>query len=754
MIEHDYALGAYPTATGQAPDAPAAGEPAASTSTTWSAGPPVYDAAEIKYALTTSGGTTSSRAWAGDTVTYSIGTGRLSPSSPEYTFEHDGYVAMSPTMEAVAAEAFELWDDLIAIDLVERTNDNSADIGFNYSSNTGGATYARYSYSYASNAPRSDNTLVDANVWLADDWWTHDQDRDLYPGGYGISTYLHEIGHTLGLSHPGNYNGSATFASDADYYQDTRQYTVMSYFDADENGSGTDHFGSQGRSYGATPLLHDILALQAVYGADMTTRTGDTTYGFNATAGNDAFDFTVNSNPVIAIWDAGGIDLIDASGFGTNQRIDLGAGQFSSTGSLTNNLAIAFGAIIEQATGGAGHDWITGNAADNVLRGNAGDDTLEGGAGNDVFHGDDGADVILGGAGIDRLHFDDAGAGVTVDLKFEQGTRGEAAGDRIVSVEDLSGSAHNDILYGGDGAETLAGNNGHDFLVGRGGDDSLTGGYGNDVLRGGEGADALAGGLGRDWANYGTAAAGVTVDLVTGGRGGEATGDSYLSIENVRGGALADEINGDTGWNVIFGGAGDDTLRGEHDNDYLFGEAGDDFLVGGYGDDELAGGAGADTLNGKDGLDWAVYEAAPGGVAVSLQSGFGSAGEAAGDRLIFIEHLRGSAFADTLIGDGGANMIRGGGGNDAIEGGGGNDVLDGQGGADRFVFDQGDGIDRVHNFSLMADLIDFSRTTLAFADLDFSTFRGDAAVAYGSGDVILLTSIDTADLTEQQFLFA
>ena len=35
---------------------------------------------------------------------------------------------------------------------------------------------------------------------------------------------------------------------------------------------------------------HDILAAQIMYGADMTTRTGDTTYGFNSNAGRDHYD--------------------------------------------------------------------------------------------------------------------------------------------------------------------------------------------------------------------------------------------------------------------------------------------------------------------------------------------------------------------------------------------------------------------------------------------------------------------------------
>ena len=56
-----------------------------------------------------------------------------------------GYVAMTPAMEAAARDAFALWDDLIAVDLLELTDWPTAHITFNYSSNTGGSTYARYS---------------------------------------------------------------------------------------------------------------------------------------------------------------------------------------------------------------------------------------------------------------------------------------------------------------------------------------------------------------------------------------------------------------------------------------------------------------------------------------------------------------------------------------------------------------------------------------------------------------------------------
>jgi serralysin len=208
--------------------------------------------------------------WSDQTsVTFSFPTFGALPSS-----EGDGVVEMSATQKVYARLAFELWDDLIAIDVHETTATSLADIQFAYSTST--TDDGSYTTSVV-----EDGHLDHAYIWLDAGWDTHDGDTDFAFGGYGFKTYLHEIGHALGLSHPGPYNATdsaaPTYADDAVYAQDTRKYTVMSYFDARADGSDTDHWGRDLMwKYAATPLLHDIAAMQAIYGADMTTRTGDT----------------------------------------------------------------------------------------------------------------------------------------------------------------------------------------------------------------------------------------------------------------------------------------------------------------------------------------------------------------------------------------------------------------------------------------------------------------------------------------------
>ncbi|MFP3701649.1 M10 family metallopeptidase C-terminal domain-containing protein, partial [Burkholderia sp. SIMBA_013] len=83
------------------------------------------------------------------------------------------------------------------------------------------------------------------------------------------------------------------------------------------------------------------------------------------------------------VWDGGGEDTLDFSGFAHKQNINLNAEAFSDVGGLRGNVSIAKGVVVENAIGGSGSDSLTGNHAHNRLKGGGGSDTLRGGAGAD-----------------------------------------------------------------------------------------------------------------------------------------------------------------------------------------------------------------------------------------------------------------------------------------------------------------------------------------------------------------------------------
>ncbi len=328
--------------------------------------------------------------------------------------------------------------------------------------------------------------------------------------------------------------------------------------------------------------------------------------------------------------------------------------------------------------GTSGNDTLTSGNSSDTLNGLAGNDSLSGGGGNDLLVGGAGADTIVGGSGTDRADYSASTAAVTVNLETGAGSGGDAEGDVLSEIENLTGSGLADSLTGNTAANQLFGGSGADTLTGGAGNDSLYGGNEDDVLSGGSGSDRLEGGAGSDTADYSTSGAAVSVNLDTGSEfGGDAAGDTLVSIENVTGSDFNDTLTGDELANRLTGGEG---------NDALSGLAGNDSLYGGGGTDTLVGGSGADVLDGGAGRDRADYSTAGGGVTVNLTTGTGSGSDAAGDVLTAIEDVVGSASSDALTGNTEANALFGGGSNDTLTGGAGADTLDGGTGTDTAVY--------------------------------------------------------------------
>lgn len=316
-------------------------------------------------------------------------------------------------------------------------------------------------------------------------------------------------------------------------------------------------------------------------------------------------------------------------------------------------------------------------------------------------------------------------------------------------IENAVTGDGNDTLIGNDAANTLLGMRGDDLLDGRGG------------------ADRLEGGTGIDTATYDASTAAVDVDLARASQiGGHAQGDILVSIENVIGSRFADKLSGDGGDNQLSGGIGNDSL------------------AGGLGNDTLIGGAGADRLDGGVGNDTASYADSAAAVLVDLRGtatvGTGVGGDAAGDILIGIENITGSAFNDQLRGDdfaniflagngadlvfafGGNDLIHGGAGNDSLDGGLGDDtifgglgddVLTGGAGNDRFCFDvRAGGNDRIVDFQDGRDLIDLRGLGIGFSNIAIAN-TGQSYTLTGVFGTISVGGAERGIMTASDFLF-
>lgn len=474
-------------------------------------------------------------------------------------------------------------------------------------------------------------------------------------------------------------------------------------------------------------------------------------------------------------------DSIDYRAATSSVRFDLNTGGTlgDADGDTYANFERAYGSNFNDIfTGTAANEFLHGEGGNDVINGGGGIDRIFGGDGNDIQRGQDGNDLLYGSSGADQLNggvgfdivtYEFSAAAVNVNMQTG-GTGGDAAGDTYFGVEALYGSDFDDILTGASGTNELRGGIGNDILDGSGG---------NDRLFGDLGADTLIGGTGLDSAYYTTASSAVTADLINGGSVGEATGDTYNSIEWIFGSDFDDTLLGDGAANRLTGGLGNDILDGRSGNDRLLGGDGNDILGGGAGvdslfgqdgDDQLYGGGdndflygsqGNDLNNGGAGFDSVSYLASSGGVFVDVVNG-GDAGDADGDTYVSIERYFGSNFDDVILGSATNETIYGYGGQDSLYGRQGNDVLVGGAGEDSFGFNPAfDGADVINDFVAGVGAneyififggdpnIDSFAEVMSFA----SNSSGNTVFNFGGGNILTVIGVTMSDFTSDDFDF-
>lgn len=458
--------------------------------------------------------------WGGGVVTYSApGAGAYWGGYPSQEPFDARYAGLSELQVSRLDAAMEAWDRLIAIDLVRVVQGGDIQVAFTDVDAIHGKNV--WGYAFSPPAYGGYGSARSGDIWI--DYLRTTSPFE--PLTIDHMNLLHEVGHALGLSHPFDHGAALPGA------YDRHTFTVMSYDPPDERlwvrvtpqASGNIRIGFEG-VYPTTPMVFDILALQARYGADLATAAGDDVYRWE------------ESRPIFeTIYDAGGVDTLDLSAHLRSSDIDLEPGVYSTVayysaaqqaadwaaiypqneGALIlnfgrddifqwrDNLGIAHGTMIENVLGGAGADTVAGNAADNRVFGGSGDDSLTGGGGQDYLRGEAGDDIVRGGDAFDDVH-----GNMGDDTVY-----GGAGGDWVVGGKDqdhLHGEAGDDIVYGnmgrdtqwgGPGADLMRGGQDADVVYGEAGDDWLSGDRGDDSLYGGSGADIFHsfGEAGIDW---------------------------------------------------------------------------------------------------------------------------------------------------------------------------------------------------------------------------------------------------------------
>ena len=410
---------------------------------------------------------TSYFAWTGSTpATYASyvsarkwgsSTGETPGGTVDYYFNPSS--KWTATEEQWFSAAFALWSAVANISFVQTANSANAQITI--TRGTDGSAYTSVSLStYSGSTSGSSNldtiTRVSISIDTRSNGFGPISGFGAY-GGYPLETLLHEEGHALGFGHAGPYDGSVNASTQQFSPYDSRLWSVMSYIDPGTTSAkyysvypvkGTNWSGH----YPTTPMIADILAAQRLYGTPVNTPlSGGQIFGFHTNISGPIepyFDFTKNKTPVITIWDKGGHNTLDLSGFTGAAHANLNAGTFSSTSGLKNNIGIAYGTKIDTLVCTAGGtavtcnndgDKVTGGAGNDVITGGTGNDTLMGGAGNDTIDGGAGTNIIYGGPGTDTALFSgDASQYKVVRISSSTvAVSGNGVNDTLTAIEVL-----------------------------------------------------------------------------------------------------------------------------------------------------------------------------------------------------------------------------------------------------------------------------------------------------------------------------
>jgi Ca2+-binding RTX toxin-like protein len=583
------------------------------------------------------------RKWNEPSITYSFFSGG------SYYGGEKSVAPVSNAVKGFVRNIFRMYSSFIDIDFVEVADSSSsygkirfllADIGQEYA----------YTINYPGNPADRDVVLNKK----------HDNSNgsDGFQSGigkHGYETLIHEIGHSLGLKHPGNYNasGGGTVGPYLNFSEDNNSNTVMTYNPA---GSGS-----------ATLMPYDILALQYFYGTRIFN-SATTNYTFSSVYSYSDGVRTVGSPTAAAkltLWDSSGdFDTLNFAGLGSSSGyyFDLNEGGWLTDTSMINTgtyqaegdsngttyftnsagTRIGFGVTIENAIGSKSRDTIVGNGADNhYLFGNLGNDSILGGDGNDYLLGKD-----------------------------------EESSGPIPGISD------NDTLRGGAGNDVLGGNWGYDKLFGDDGDDTLNGGDGDDTLQGGNGNDTY-------YVNS-------YFDVVEESANPNEI-DNVHSTSNFTLGANIEELvlnNSSTSILIGIGNSLNNKITSDGAN-ILEGMAGNDYLVGTWANETLSGGQDYDSLSGGDGNDVYLIKDASDVYDLILDN--------SGTDAVYswVNYTLGASLerlelqgAENLTGTGSYlnNLLMGNSGNNYLDGQAGIDTLIGGAGNDTYSLEQGEDI--------------------------------------------------------------